>query len=267
VSAHPKVNVEEITPRQAQRYLDQNANFRKLSEERAQAYADQIRNGRWDVNGESIKFNGEGKLKDGQHRLRAVVLANKPIRTVVVRGIDSDMNIDTGARRSFSAVLNAKGYKNTAVLSSAVTWLWRWRNGRMVFQKGGRGAVGHGELANLLSRNKGLLDSMRVAQAANRILAASAGTFLHFVLAEKDPQAAGRFFDALANGVDLAEDNPVRRFRERLIKDKGSKYKIATSEKIALGIKAFNAFRRGQTMQMLVWKGYGESPEEYPTVE
>ena len=71
--------VEKITPELAREYLKKNTdNYRKLARGTVRNYAEDIKNGRWELNGETIVFAESGVLQDGQHRLAAIIQANKP---------------------------------------------------------------------------------------------------------------------------------------------------------------------------------------------
>ena len=81
------VEVEIITPEQAQAYLDNNFKHRPIKDERVNKYADKMNNGDWKLNGKSIIFDETGQLRNGQHRLSAVVASGKSLTTLVVRGV------------------------------------------------------------------------------------------------------------------------------------------------------------------------------------
>ena len=75
------MKVETITPKLAEKWMEANKNNRPLRRSLVGRYAGAIRRGQWELNGESIKFDEDGVLFDGQHRLAAVVEANKPIKS------------------------------------------------------------------------------------------------------------------------------------------------------------------------------------------
>lgn len=115
--------VETITPEIAKEYLKHNSrNPRKrMDPGTIKRYADDIREGLWTLNGETIVFDEDGFLKNGQHRLCGVISAGKPIKTLVVRGIDSDItNFDGQLRRTITQNVNAAGLNvNTNIASAA----------------------------------------------------------------------------------------------------------------------------------------------------
>lgn len=118
-------SMEIITPEKAKLYLEKNTNnYRILSKNKVRDYANDIRNGLWVENGEGIVFGANGELKDGQHRLNAIVEADKPIMTLVVRGVNDDVNIfDSGMGRSAVQVAKANGYPVTTNVTGAVKLL------------------------------------------------------------------------------------------------------------------------------------------------
>lgn len=113
--------VETITPAKAREYLKQNTNnYRRMSRSTVRSYAEDIKNGRWELNGETIVFGKNGILKDGQHRLAAIVLANKPVDILVVRGVENEVDkIDIGKKRTDVDILNAEGFECGTTLIAA----------------------------------------------------------------------------------------------------------------------------------------------------
>lgn len=106
---------EIITPEKARDYLGKNLNnYRSLNKSKVHAYAEDMRSGKWYVNGESISFGADGTLKNGQHRLNAIIEANKPIMCLVVRGVDENINMfDSGMTRTSGQIAKAEGYPMT----------------------------------------------------------------------------------------------------------------------------------------------------------
>ena len=82
--------VETITPEIAKTMLGENVNNRRISRDNVNLFAREIRNGEWRFNGEAIKFGKDGRLLDGQHRLLAVIAADKPLTTLVIRGLEDE---------------------------------------------------------------------------------------------------------------------------------------------------------------------------------
>ncbi len=105
--------VETITPEIAQQYLDRNIeNNRRINSRRVTDYSNKMRAGRWAL-ANTICFDVNGRLQDGQHRMNAVVRAGIPIQFVVVRGFPPGavQYIDLGQKRSALNIASVKGMK------------------------------------------------------------------------------------------------------------------------------------------------------------
>lgn len=105
--------VETITPEIAKTMLGENVNNRRISRDNVNLFAREIRNGEWRFNGEAIKFGKDGRLLDGQHRLLAVIAADKPLTTLVIRGLEDEtqQTMDSGKTRTLGDVLTLRGEK------------------------------------------------------------------------------------------------------------------------------------------------------------
>lgn len=98
---HMENQIVNISPQIAEEYLKTNINNRKLQFKRVTQYAEDMRNGKWQLNGESIKFNKSGKLIDGQHRLAAVIKSKATIQSLVTWGVDDNVTtMDRGQNRT-----------------------------------------------------------------------------------------------------------------------------------------------------------------------
>ena len=86
---------EVITPEIAREMLTHNTNnYRAISKTVVSRYVDEIQGNCWEANGDTIVFNEDGVLLNGQHRLTAVAEAGKPIVSLVVRGIPDSQVFD-----------------------------------------------------------------------------------------------------------------------------------------------------------------------------
>lgn len=113
-------SVEIVTVAQAAEYLARKATNRPLSEATALAYADDMRHDRWLNGGQGLIISVNGKLLDGQHRCRAIILAQRPVSMLVVRGVDPKVFpiLDLGKPRTLSDILAIEGHKDTKQTSS-----------------------------------------------------------------------------------------------------------------------------------------------------
>lgn len=99
--------VERITPEIAKEYLSHNTKNRKINKRSVESLARDIKNNKFVRTHQGIAFDTEGTLIDGQHRLLAVIMANKPIEINITRGLQPEaaMSIDRGVSRSLGDVM------------------------------------------------------------------------------------------------------------------------------------------------------------------
>lgn len=123
------VYLHTFQPEEAEQILiKRNAdNYRKLKNPTQKFYADEMREGSWMFNGDTIRFDTEGNLLDGQHRLAAIRESGIPQDYIVVEGLDPKCSktIDIGFKRSVEDYLNhfEKMYKlgAAAVVKQAIS--------------------------------------------------------------------------------------------------------------------------------------------------
>lgn len=129
--------IENITPEWACRELDKHEdelargeyNQRPFSEGTAQGYAVAMQNDHWLVNGQGLMYDDKGRLRDGRHRLWAVVMSGKTVQMLVTRGctdrqigdtiIHAVDTVDVGRVRTVAQQLSIDGVKMAANVSAA----------------------------------------------------------------------------------------------------------------------------------------------------
>ncbi len=120
-----EMKVEKIDPKKAKEYMKWNTRnprgANSISRSHVKELADDMKAGLWELNAEPIIFDEDGFLKDGQHRLAAVMASGVTIETVVIRGIGRDVNtFNVTLRRTINQMLKAKGHGDSnASIASA----------------------------------------------------------------------------------------------------------------------------------------------------
>lgn len=268
-NGHVRVEEVHLTPALALAWREKNVRNRPLSESTVLRYADAIERGEWQLNGDTITFDSNGDLLDGQHRIEAVILSGKPIRTLVVNGVvpESFITKDLGMIRTGGHILALKGEKHYNVLSGALSWLWKYERGVMLWT-GVKATPSRQQLLDLLERNPGMRDSVAAVGSSKRkvMVAGSPASFLHYKFSHNNRSKGDEFFDLLTSGAGLTEDSPVYLLRERLIRNKDAKARLRQVDIIALCIKAWNAFSTGRSIRTLRWTNRGDAPEDFPEI-
>lgn len=111
-----------VTPDLARRWLGQNTSSnRNVSRRTVEAYAGDMKAGRWKLTHQGLAFNVTGELVDGQHRLHAVVMSDVSVTMMVTTGLAVEYNspIDQGYNRSIGH-LTGKGTRWASVVRGLV---------------------------------------------------------------------------------------------------------------------------------------------------
>lgn len=111
-----------VNPEMAKKFLEMNTKNRKPSNSRVKEYARDMIRGDWNEdNDDPITINKFNVLENGQHRLMAVIKANKPIRFLVVTGGEpAGETYDRGRPRSVNDSLAISGRVEQAQLCKQV---------------------------------------------------------------------------------------------------------------------------------------------------
>lgn len=267
---NPAISLIDVTPELAQQWLLCNANNRPLRQGVAARYARDMTAGRWMLNGDPIRFDGDKQLIDGQHRLTAVVSSNHTIKSVVVRELSNEafFTIDQPSIRRPRDYFGMAGIVAPNVTESACALIWRYENGRISSNPHQEGPATVGEIREVLTENPEVLDSQHSIRNLRCGILQPKGTFVgcHFLMNKSDPEKAGFFFNHLATGKNLSDGDPIYLLREKLVRNLGSKKKISRKELLALIIKAWNNHKMGAKIKLLKWASNANPPEKFPTI-
>lgn len=271
---HPTFRRVTIDPEWAKRLLDRNENNRKFSP-RATHFMQLCRaleNNEWRFNGDAIRVDWSGRLIDGQHRLHAVIETGIPIDTILIEGLNpaSQETIDVGKRRTVQNFLSMRGEKNVNVLAAVILRrITIEKYGlKVAFSRAKRMTTvteqlayfdAHTELRDVAARAQGLRD--RTALNASTIGA----LMVEFEAHDKDD--SDFFWARLADGAGLEVGHPILTLRNSLhmLKQdvKGQRNELYLA---ALTIKAWNQYRRGESLHLLRYRAGGARPEPFPEV-
>ena len=148
----PEIKIESVTPQMAARWLGTMQGNRKLKQDRVKRYAREIIAGKWRFdNGESIKFDHDGVLRDGQHRLQAVIAAGVSQKFYVLRGMAAEavITLDTGVSRSFADYATIKGTPYGSMAATVARMWHRFENGTPTVTNKAN-SIGHQEIEQIL---------------------------------------------------------------------------------------------------------------------
>jgi hypothetical protein len=266
--------IVEVTPDIAREWLDTMVANRNVSATNLTTLMRAMEEGRWHTDGSPIKFNTHGHLIDGQHRLRAVINTGLAQTFLVVWGVPDEAmtTLDTGKMRNRGDVLKIHDPALTDVnnVASVATIMVRW-------VRGFRGNnlrneyISNDALVHFYDKNKDdIVASNRYSyRVTNALGAGSRQSFglCYWLFSMIDTDDAEFFWDRLVDGQGLESGNPIYALRELLRREAllpGTRDKMRADVIIAITIKAWNAYRDGETINLLRFKVGGAHPEKYP---
>lgn len=265
----PDIERVEVTPEIAHEWLGFNTHNRKLRHRVITMYAADMRDGKWQWNGESIKFSRSGDLLDGQHRLAAIVEADVKVPMLVVRGLppETQETVDGGAKRKFSDVLQLRGEPNYTSLSALVRRVALWKAGFRDATSTFTPSVAY--LLQTLEEHPELRASANAGDHTARGcgLPSSICGFCHWLfngVHGVDSDDVEHFFMRLHDGQNLAKSDPIYELRRTVEESKSVRGQRSTTYLTAITIKAWNAYREGRQIALLRWRRGGAKPEPFP---
>ena len=117
----PRLVWERIGPAQAIKFLEANTLNRSISEARVAQYSSDMENKRWRRTTTPIKFDTNGTLIDGQHRLWAVINSGQEVEFLVAYDCDVEEREvqDIGKGRTLREIISFEQVDVTAQMIAA----------------------------------------------------------------------------------------------------------------------------------------------------
>lgn len=271
----PTMTHRHITPRIAKTMLSHNTGNRPLRKAVVQRYTTDMKNGDWQDNGDPIRFDTNGRLIDGQHRLEAVILSDTPIDAWVLRGLkpETQKTMDQAAPRSLADWLKFKGEANVSRLATLTMLDARWNTLGPTYAFGeGRRKMTRSQFARFFDEHADeLRDALprgrKYARRSGNLLSDNVCALLWLEFSKISRSDADIFFVRFSEGSNLGEGDPILVLRRALIRAKTLKeegLQSSTRFKVALTIKAWNKYRQGLPARSLSWKPGGAAKEPFP---
>lgn len=254
---------EMITPESAADYLSRNTSNRRIRHVVVNRYAATMMRDGWEENGESIKLSLDGRLLDGQHRLKAIIQANRAVRLLVVRGLDNSamFTIDSGIiRNTADTIAITTGYTQSTslMLSSAIKLLMHYENSPNWLQVYNAAHANytvdnpavneyHRQHTHELAANMKFLKE--TLPATGCVLSSAERLFFYTIFNRKDPELAKQFVMTIFKGVNVQPDSTEYFLRDFVQRIKNKSLKQPVSKVRHSVIKGWNRMRSGKPIK------------------
>ncbi len=268
------VELVRITPDQAQAILakqpegEERIN-RRLSQHSVRRIAHSLEKGHWQLNGETLVFDGSDKLLDGQHRLAGCIKAETSFETMVIRGVPQDafQTLDSGKPRSIADAYGIQGIPNAALMAATLGKIYIWENfGEMKDRRRMHIRPDKGDLDVVLELYPEVEVSVKQSEKWRRDghckelgLTPSMAAFTHWLLTKNRPRLAPVFLEQFVEGIDVARHTPTYALRRAFINAIGDnvgyrgKVALRVTDRIGMHliIKAWRMHLKGEPCKVL----------------
>jgi len=273
-----KFRLRTFTCSEIEEILKDSSNVRDMSAATRDRYLQSMLDGTWNcANGDTIVFDKQGNLIDGQHRLSAAYIYQKTQGDSVWFWCadncktEAALTKDQGLLRSLSALLKRDGVSRASRCSSIVISQLRLQENRRrigSLKTIKTKAVLSEQYRCWLDNKEDISICAKIAERA-KDAKLSRSTLIGMIVYEIRRLCgddALTFADRLTKGVELIENDPILRLRQRLLKDHAEKHNRMSAEMaISLIVMAWNYWIKGETIRVLSWRGTG--PRAMPAPE
>lgn len=246
-----RVETRIIGPEEAAELLVHNTRNRNARHNQVTRMAEDMLEGRWRENGETIKIAADGTLIDGQHRLLAIVKSGARLPMMIVSGlhIEAQETIDIGAARTAADALRFDGMSQVTRLAAVARAVIMYTQ-RIPFPSHPMVVEFARAEADTLSLATDL--AVRVHTDIGGGVAVY-GTAAH-VLMEVSVSDAIDFMEMMAGEIGVSRGHPVHALRlkfKQLGRARMAKSITALDQHVAFMIKAWNLCVDGQDASLI----------------
>lgn len=221
-----QIDIVTMTPEWACQILaKQNTNNRTMRDVIVRRYAEAIRNDEWRLTQQGIAIDKNGVLLDGQHRLAAIVRAEKAVEIAMATNCEPEIFkvLDTGATRKASDVLHMQGAKHRTVAATAIKQLVMYRENPDKVWKGRVRYPSHAEISEFYERHSTQVDrsteiASRSYSAFRQLNKSSVAAFVMLTMEKNYRMSIVEYFmEKVSRGVDLGDDSAILKYRALLM--------------------------------------------------
>lgn len=250
------VSLEVINPEQAKVYLQQNqCNYRKKDQKHISVLSRDMRNGRWKFNSDTIAFDVDGILTDGQHRLYAIVDSGaRGLEFLVVRGMPAgsgdDASKDTGKRRSVATHLQNQGVSSAISVAATARLLLAIRDGASNRMKA---AFSDTEISEMVLQNRSIQEATDATSVCKFVVKHSAAAAWYWIACTEDSDLAAECVQILGGTIESVTSHPFAKCREVFLSLRANKASrdVPTDLLLRYLMSAWQKAKRGESIKLL----------------
>lgn len=256
----PTATLVTVTPELAREWLEANENNRNVRDRRVDLYSAEMESGDWLITGEGVKFDWNGRLFDGQHRLKAVVKAGVPVQMFAFHNLDPEAQkvVDTGAKRTAADSLRFAGITRFASEIAAMAKIViAWDAGG--YRKSGSSSQPDVPSQMITDWGLGNFDAATAAaDLASQVYRSpfptlSRGTLAAalFVISRVDEEDARKFAMDMIDLRLSGPGDPLYTLHKRIDSAMKSREAVGTAGQLFFYFRVWNARRKGERLSVI----------------
>jgi hypothetical protein len=250
-----------INKEMASLMLERNYMNRSIQRKKVEEYKLDMNKMDWHLNGETIKFDQNGKLIDGQKRLIAFIESNlETIELMFVTGLDRDLvftKIDRGQTRTAANAFEFIGVQNSTLVSTMIKNIVAFGKGNYGDRGGTNRVMTREDMISFYRNDDENIQrlasiSSSLYKKSGCLILPGAMAALVYLFTQKSEKQAIDFFEKFASGTNLASDSPILILRNKILRSKSNpRERLTQSELIKLIIISWNKYRANETCKVL----------------
>lgn len=241
----------------AQRILEHHhGRNRSINPKTVRRYKDDITAGVWTFAGDPLRFDHNGMLIDGQHRLAAIAQLNDPniaIPFSILLGLppESIKTMDQGAKRTAGQQLDIAGVKNYNTIAAGAKIAYHWNQGTLNRSSHGK-VISTPVIEQYVHDHRHIIDHVNdhMYKIRNNDIPNGPAVACAIIFTQVDPDAEREFFTLLSEGGE-PKGSPINTLDRKMAKMRRDNTRQRAEETIAMVFKAWNAWRDGKNLTRL----------------
>jgi hypothetical protein len=207
----------------------------------------------WLWTGDPIHVDRDGFVRNGQHRLLAVIYSNTTQDFMVIRNLDpaTQLVIDVGRTRNAANQMHMAQINNANLATPIANTLIRWRIGKALVSSFIPSVM---EIHELIRNEEEIPAAVAYLNQMRRVIRRAPLSALGAAYIEAghlDVKARDEFFGNLMTGADLAVDDPTLVLRNKIILPSTYSLRSRRGGQLYLIVHAWNTWRQDKTMRLL----------------
>lgn len=255
----PRTEWVTVTPKMAESWLGLNEGNRNKRAGHIARLTRDMKAGRWLLTGDTIKFDWNGRLIDGQHRLTSIVVSETPSRILVVRDLDPNVQsvLDGQAKRAARDALFFNGVeKDRNVLAAlAKIDIARQAGAMATALSGTPESPTNAEVVQWFTDNDDAAFAADQSRKVYKFIGASPTPLAYAIMVTSriDLEASLEFFNSTAEGRTNGIGDPRLTLLRTLERDRKNNRGSAegSAQQIYYILRTWNAWRAGEKLSKL----------------